>query len=162
MSIDAGAVTLHPDLSSVQFLLGTWEGTGRGVYPTIETFAYGEEIRFWHVGKPFLAYAQRTWMVSDGRPLHAETGYWRFPPGGRVELLLAHPTGVVEIEEGTLAGSTIDLHSTVVGRTATAKDVRTLTRHIVVDGDVLRYTLDMEAVEQPMQRHLEAELHRVR
>jgi len=39
-----------------------------------------------------------TWGVDDGRPLHAETGYLRPAPGGRVELVLAHPNGEVDGE----------------------------------------------------------------
>ena len=44
--------------------------------------------------------------------------------------------------------------------TATAKDVETLARHLLLDGDRLSYTLDMAAVGQPLQHHLAAELHR--
>ena len=41
--------------------------------------------------RPFLLYEQRTWR--DGAPSHGETGYWRFPGDGTVELVLAHTTG---------------------------------------------------------------------
>jgi hypothetical protein len=151
---------LHPEVQPLAGLLGTWRGEGAGEYPTISPFRYGEEVRFWHVGKPFLAYAQRTWSLDDGRPLHAEAGYWRAKPGPVVELVLAHPTGIVEVQEGSLDDGRIELPSTTMARTATAKQVDAVARHVVLDGDRLTYTIDMAAVGQPLQHHLAAELHR--
>jgi hypothetical protein len=156
---------LHPDLEPLACLLGTWRGEGEGEYPTIECFRYSEEISFAHVGKPFLAYRQATVNLGTGLPAHAESGYWRPAGAGRVELVLAHPTGIVEVEEGTIAvgdaGVAIALHSTLVGTTATAKQVVTLERRVDVSGDMLRYDLAMGAVGQPHQHHLAAVLHRV-
>jgi hypothetical protein len=151
---------LHPELEPLAGLLGTWQGQGAGEYPTISPFRYGEEVRFWHVGKPFLAYAQRTWSLEDNRPLHAETGYWRAKPGGAVELVLAHPTGIVEVQEGHQDGGRIELRSTPMAGTATATHVTALQRHFEVEGDRDIYTVDMAAVGQPLQHHLAAELHR--
>ena len=160
--MDPGApAPLHPEVEALAGLLGTWRGEGAGEYPTIAAFRYGEEVRFWHVGKPFLAYAQRTWSLDDGRPLHAESGYWRAKPGGRVELVLAHPTGIVEVQEGRLLPGRIELASTTVAGTATAKEVTALRRRFELDGDRLAYTLAMAAVGQPLQHHLRAELRRV-
>jgi len=82
------------------------------------------------VGKPFLAYAQKTRAAADGKPLHAETGYLRVPRPGHVELVLAHPSGVTEIEVGTYSvnGGVIELEmsTTAIGLAPTAKEVTAL------------------------------------
>jgi hypothetical protein len=155
---------LHPDLAVLAPLLGTWAGRGSGEYPTIEPFTYAEEVTFGHVGKPFLSYAQRTKSPEDGRPLHAETGYVRVPAPGRIEWVLAHPTGVTEVLEGTVsvdAGALeLELTATAIGRTASAKEVVALGRSFRFDGDTLDYTVRMGAVGQPLQHHLSASLRR--
>jgi THAP4-like, heme-binding beta-barrel domain len=155
---------LHPDLQALAALLGTWQGRGSGDYPTIEPFEYLEEVAFSHVGKPFLVYGQKTRAATDGKPLHAETGYLRVPRPGHVELVLAHPSGITEIEVGTYASDgaaiELDMSTTQIGRTPTAKEVTALGRRFRVDGDELSYSLQMGAVGQPLQHHLSAVLHR--
>ena len=155
---------LHPDLEALAPLLGTWAGRGAGQYPTIEPFDYLEEVVVSHVGKPFLAYAQKTKAVADGAPLHAETGYLRVPQPGHVELVLAHPSGITEIEVGTysVTGDLIemDLSTTAIGLAPTAKQVAALSRSFRIEGDQLSYSVQMGAVGQPLQNHLAAVLHR--
>lgn len=151
---------MHPDLAPIAFLLGTWSGRGEGDYPTIEPFAYLETVTFAHAGTPFLAYQQRTRDPDSGRPLHAESGYWRTVGDRGVEVLLAHPTGIVEVYEGTVEGTRIELRTTSVTCTRTAKDVRALTRSLEVVDGVLRYSVAMAAVGHPLTHHLSAELRR--
>lgn len=149
---------LHEALAPLTFLIGTWKGTGRGEYPTIESFTYAEEITFGHIGKPFLTYQQRT-RSPEGLPLHTEFGYVR-PVAGGVELILAQPTGVTEIHIGTADGHSLVFTTYDVGLSPTAKEVRSVRRAITVEDDALTYRLDMAAVGQEEQFHLEATLLR--
>ena len=155
----------HPDLAPLRFLLGRWEGAGVGGYPTIESFRFGQEITFSHNGKPFLIYTSRSWLLDDegvpGRPLGMETGFWRPQPEGRVEVLLAHPTGITEIYLGEITGTRVDLITDVVARTESAKEYSAGRRLYGLIGEDLGWAYDMAAVGQPLQSHISAQLKRV-
>jgi hypothetical protein len=153
-------VQLPVSLEPLAFLLGTWRGEGHGGYPTIDAFGYGVEVEFSHTGKEFLAYRQRSWALDDGRSLHAETGYWRPTPKGGVEVVLAHPTGIVEIEIGVVTGRRVELISHAIAGSPTAEEVSRLERRIHVVDDTMTYELRMAAVGQAVVRHLKAELRR--
>lgn len=152
---------LHPALGKAAFLLGRWAGEGSGEYPTLAPFLYGEEITFNHVGKPYLAYAQRSWSLEDGRPLHAESGYWRFTSDSRIEVVIAHPTGHVEVSDGTIEGTSLALTSATVLGTPSAKHVESIVRRMDVSGEQMSYELEMAAVEVPLSVHLRGSLLRV-
>lgn len=155
-------MTLHPGLSAVADLIGTWRGEGKGEYPTIEPFSYTEEVTFTDVGKPFLHYIQRTWSPS-GAAMHTETGYLRVTGGNSVEFVLAQPTGQTELAEGSLAattdGFTCSLTSRVVNA-ASAKRVNATERQLSLTGDVLTTRFAMAAVGVEMTHHLASVLHR--
>jgi THAP4-like, heme-binding beta-barrel domain len=154
----------HPDLAPLTFLLGRWEGAGVGGYPTIDSFRFGQVLTFSHNGKPYLIYVSRSWLLDadgvPGRPLAMETGFWRPQPEDKVEVLLAHPSGITEIYLGEVAGTKIEMATDVVVRTSSAKEVTAGHRLYGLVGQDLAYAYDMAAVGQPLQPHLSAQLKR--
>jgi hypothetical protein len=161
---EAGAEP-HPSIEPLLFLLGRWEGVGVGGYPTIDSFQFGQELTFYQNGKPFIAHISRTWRMEEegkiGPPLNTETGYWRPQPDGKLEVTLAHPTGIVEIYLGEISGTTIEMVTDVVARTQTAKEVTGGRRIYGMAGPDLGWAYDMAAMGQPLQSHVSAMLQRV-
>lgn len=158
-------------LVPLSWLLGTWMGAGVVGYPTLESDQrFGQEVTFSHDGRPFLSYRSQTWLLDDDgnqvRPLATETGFWR--PGGpaegggiELEVLLAHPTGFVEIYLGAADGPRVTLTTDVVARTSTAKEYAAASRlYGLVEGDLF-WVMDMSAMGQPLTSHVSAQLKRV-
>lgn len=156
---------VHPDLEPIAFLLGHWEGAGVIGYPTMESANFGQEIIFEHNGKPFLSYRSRTWLLNQEgekvRPLASESGFWRVQPERQIEVMLAHPTGIIEIYVGEVVFHKIELITDVVARTVTSKDYSAGKRlYGLVNGNLM-YAYEMAAVGRPLQDHASAELKKV-
>jgi hypothetical protein len=159
---------LPAPLVPLGWLVGSWVGAGVVGYPTLqEESRFGQEVEFAHDGRPFLSYESKTWLIDpDGkviRPAGRELGFWR--AGGNpdeFEVLLTHPTGIVEVYNGTVRGTVQwELSTDVVARTETAKEVTANHRlYGIVEGDLL-YAIDMAAVGQPLTPHLSARLVRI-
>ncbi|GAB7193357.1 FABP family protein [Kineococcus sp. NUM-3379] len=177
MVLHIDAATPAP-LLPLAWLIGRWEGAGVLGHPTRGAdVRFGQEVEFSHDGRPFLHYTSRTWRLDDSgavqEPLDVETGWWR--PTGQpaaqqggggpvpvdLEVLLAHPTGVVEVYVGTARGPRIDLATDVVARTATAAEYTAGQRmYGLVEGDLL-WALDVAAGGHPVQSYASARLKRV-
>jgi hypothetical protein len=147
-----------PDLS---FLLGVWTGVGRGLWAADPPFSYRERAEFARPAGTYLTYAQSTTAADGRRPLHAETGYLRPGTDGTVELVVAQPTGLVEVHTGTVDGHHLSLRSTLVQGAPRALQVTSVARRIWVDGDHLRYQLDLATGDEALAPHLEGELDRI-
>lgn len=152
---------LNPVVQPIEFLVGTWRGSGKGVYPTIDDFSFEEELTVWHAGGGWLAHIQKTTATDDGRPLHSEMAYWRPKEDGVVELVVTHSFGVVEMGVGRVEGTSIEISSTTFAEAPTAKSIDAAARRFSVTGTELTYEVDMEFGGHPMQHHLRATLKRV-
>lgn len=85
----------------------------------------------------------------------------RADAGGEVELLLTHPTGIVELYYGTTSPAKIELRTDGVLRSPHAKEYAAGTRLYGLVSSDLFWAMDMAAVGQPLQSHLSAQLKRV-
>jgi hypothetical protein len=155
---------LHPDLVGVAWLIGRWEGAGKGTYPGTPDFDFGQQIDFAHNGGNYLHYLSQTFeMGPDGRavrPLSMETGFWRPQGDGTMEVVLCHPDGYAEVWYGKVTGAQIELATDAVVRTLTADDYSAGQRlYGQVEGDLL-WTFDKAAQGQPLQTNLWARLVR--
>jgi hypothetical protein len=161
---------LHPALNHLLPYIGLWRGRGRGGYPSIEDFDYGQEIRISHDGRPFLHYQSRAWLLdAESRPVRPagrEVGWWRpVLDGDRatdgIEAMMSGPTGVMELYLGTVSGVRVELATDAVVRTATAKEVTGGHRLFGIVEGALLYAQEMAAMGHPLSPHLSARLIRV-
>lgn len=156
---------LAPALAPLAWLVGRWEGAGVVGYPTIESRHFGQEIEVAHDGRPFLSWTSRTWLLDEAGTRAGlsgtETGYWRPLPDGEVELLLAHPTGILEMYVGTVEPARVELRTDSVVRSRHAKEYSAAHRLYGLVNSNLMWVMDMAAVGHPLTSHVSAELRRV-
>ena len=155
---------LHPDLMPVVWMLGTWQGNGRGDYPGTEPYQFAQQAVFVHDGRPFLHYFSRTWIVDDANKKVAEgpleTGFLRKGVNDGYELVLTHDSGSVEVWYGSTDGARLELVTDLVARTETAPQVTAGKRlYGLVDGDLM-YAWDMAAGGHEMQSYTWGRLQR--
>jgi hypothetical protein len=144
-------------------LVGTWHGSGRGGFPTMDPFDYREVLRVSRsTSNGLFQYVQRTWRLTPTgeTPSHQETGFINVVDDGRVEVMNAQGTDRVEVMHGRIerngAGWQLGLESILHGHD---ERVRTATRTIRLSGGNLSYTMRMttdRVVEA--ESHLEAQL----
>jgi len=148
-------------------LVGTWNGEGRGQYPTVTSFDYRETLTFTRRDEKTLAYEQRTQKRYDGQTewleSHWENGFIRILENDELELTSAQ-IGRVEVLIGTSEthGNLIRIH--FMSKTIT-NDPRMVSsaRTFELESDSLRYEMEMQttAVERSM-KHLETSLQRMK
>ena len=155
---------LHPELMPLAWLVGTWRGTGRGEYPTIQPFTFEQEVVFNHDGRNFLNYYSRTWILDDDgklvKPGASETGFWRPKENKTLEVVIAHSTGISEGWVGVHDGPKIQLAMDQGYSAPSAKIVTAGSRlYGLVEGELF-FAYDMAAEGQTLQAHIWSTLKR--
>lgn len=139
-------------------MLGKWKSEdGEGIYPTIQSFKYCEEVEFTHVGQPNLQFSCYSWDPETKKPLHRELGFLRVQPGtNKVALIIAQNLGLSELEEGEVTGQQMITVSHTVGRLTFGKDpvTKKIKRTFLRQGDTLQQVVEMETDKTPMTKHL--------
>lgn len=146
-------------------LVGTWEGSGKGEFPTIDSFSYRELLEVSEVvAGARLHYLQRTWRtnVQPEVPSHVETGFISVTDEGGIELLNSQGSDRVEALLGTVADADDGLVLDFTSRSL-ADDERMVDswRTWTVRDDELSYTMGMRTTAVPTgSSHLAATLRR--
>ena len=149
-------------------LIGRWQGSGQGGYPTIDNFNYREYLDITAIpGSASLHYVQRTLLVDAHgvviKTSHWESGVLRPLAGGRVELACVHINARIELLDGTVeqepaGGLLLRFSSRLIGNDIR---MRSSSRTWHLQDGVLKYDMFMatDKVDQP-SLHLEAALQR--
>ncbi len=156
---------LHPDLMALAWMVGRWEGVGRGQWPGAGDFSYGAQLDFSHNGGPYLYYVGQLFELDDAgnaaRTMLMETGFWRPQKDASLEVVMCHPDGVAEVWFGKISGAKIELTTDAVARTVTSATPYTGGHRLYgnVESDLL-FTFDRATTEHDLQNYLFARLQR--
>lgn len=155
---------LHPVLLGLAWMIGRWEGAGKGTYPGQPDFDFGQQIDFAHNGQNYLHYLSQTFELDAKgmavKPLTMETGFWRPQSDGTIEMVMCHPGGYAEVWYGKITGARVELSTDAVVRTSTAEEYTAGQRlYGNVEGDLM-WTFDRAALGQPLQSYLWGRLQR--
>ncbi|MDQ6848760.1 MAG: FABP family protein [Actinomycetota bacterium] len=156
---------IHDALLALLPLVGSWAGTGHGVAPDGAKFEFGQQIRFVHDGRPFLAYESRAWLLDSGgavlRQAWRESGFWR-PGAGPddIEVMLASNTGEALLYTGAAGDQRWDIRTASAAHAPTAKQVDAERRLYALTGDELGYASELAPQGRPLAPHLNGNLQR--
>jgi hypothetical protein len=161
---------IHDSLLALLPLVGVWTGAGNGIAPSGGEFAYGQQIRFVHDGRPFLAYESRAWLVDEQgaviRQAWRESGFWRLGAGAGgtddIEVVLASNTGEALVYTGVAGDQRWEIATVSAQATPTAKAVDGERRLYALLDDALVYAAELAPHGKPLAPHLNARLTRVR
>lgn len=154
---------MHDLLQPVAFLLGAWEGEGRGLWGG--GFEYRDTWRFSTDvagGRPLVEFRQQT-FGPEGHPSHGECGYLVAQGDGRFHMSVAEPSGITEVLVGDVDARTGELRLTSheIGHSPSTAAVTAVERRWWIEGEHLMAEVDMAVNGEPLAPHTHSELRAV-
>eukprot|EP00927_Polykrikos_kofoidii_P026359 TRINITY_DN23499_c0_g1_i1.p1 TRINITY_DN23499_c0_g1~~TRINITY_DN23499_c0_g1_i1.p1 ORF type:complete len:214 (-),score=32.38 TRINITY_DN23499_c0_g1_i1:63-638(-) len=165
-------------LDLANHLEGVWVGEGTGEYPPhVPRFQFIEELviekAIPHSPKELTWAFRSIFYHKDTREtLQSETGFLRFHPSamnhGRLELTVASPSGLCEVNEGTYSQDSFDVWSRYGGlsrpQSASRPYVTEVRRWCEIRPQntplTMEYRVQMATERSPMQQHLFSRLRK--
>lgn len=147
-------------------LEGTWQGEGRGYFPTVISFDIHETLVFTRRDEKTLAYEQRNQKRYDEQTewleSHWESGFIRILENDELELTSAQ-IGRVEVLIGSIESLDTMFRIHFVSKVI-SNDPRMISsaRTFELEGDSLRYEMEMQTTKVDQSTpHLKITLHRI-
>jgi THAP4-like, heme-binding beta-barrel domain len=141
--------------------LGRWEGEGRGLWYGVPPFRYRESLVVEALpGRALLRLTQRTTVGDSTELSHSEVGYLRLLPELQLELLVAVPSGYVEIHTGRLQERVVELSPQTLGVTPSARPLRVVRRRMELADGTLHNSVAIAVHDEEVAPHVESWLRR--
>jgi hypothetical protein len=156
--VPADTPKVHELLRPIAFLLGDWHGHGEGLWAG--GFSFEDMMHFSHDGRPVLRYEQRT-VGPDGRPSHAESGYFVAQENGDIHVTLAEPSGIAEVLVGRPGVDALVLTTVEIGHTPTTDNVTACRRRLRLEAGTLVADVEIAVNEELLAAHTRSVLERV-
>ena len=148
-------------VASFQGWLGRWEGEGRGLWDGVPPFRYRESLAVEAVPeRALLRLTQRTTVGDSTELSHSEVGYLRLLPQLQLELVVAVPSGYVEIHTGRLEGGVIELSPQTLAVTPSARPLREVRGRMELADGTLHNTVGIAVHDEEVAPHVESWLRR--
>lgn len=158
---------LHPGLLALLPLVGVWEGEGEADTEDRGQHRFGQQTVVSHDGGNYLSWSSRAWTYDAGGAVddtaYRESGFWRISEDDKLEFLVAHASGVIEMYYGApISQSAWEMATDVVLASPTGPKRGGAKRiYGIVEGGDLGWVEERVHPEKGLVPHMSARLRRV-